>query len=86
MPTNDDRADWAEEALRQFAETTGMIKSGDWEHNPESVVSDFLVDLRHYCKRKDIDFDKLAAGSASCFKEEVAEEADGEDEDNEDVE
>lgn len=41
---NDERADWAEEALAVFMESTGS-DSGD-------AISDLIADLRHLCDRQ----------------------------------
>lgn len=43
-PTNDDRAAWAEEALRAFCLATGVDTT-------ENAVSDLIADLGHWCDR-----------------------------------
>lgn len=58
MPNNRNRAQWAETALRAFARQTGQLTGGDWEYDRESVITDLIADLMHYCEAKGIDFDE----------------------------
>lgn len=43
-PNNDDRAQWAEEALRAFCIATGVDTT-------ETAVGDLIADLGHWCDR-----------------------------------
>lgn len=45
---NDDRAQWADEALRRFMAVTGTDR--------EDALSDFLCDALHWCDREGFDF------------------------------
>lgn len=74
-PTNHDRANWAHESIQLFAENTGMDKSGDDE---ETAFRDLMVNMRHWCAEREIDFEDAVEGSREVFEEEVAEE-EGED-------
>ena len=54
-PDNNDRANWAEEALMVFTATTG----GQLHLERDDMVADLLCDLGHYCDRHKLDFDAL---------------------------
>lgn len=52
---NDNRSQWAEDALVAFMASTGTEK--------EDAVADLLADLMHYCDRHAFDFEaELAQG------------------------
>jgi hypothetical protein len=70
-PTNEDRANWADESIQLFARNTGLDDSGD---DDETAFKDLLADMRHWCAQRGIDFDDLAEGSREVYGEEVAEE------------
>jgi len=46
---NDNRAQWAEDAIVAFVARTGSEK--------EDALADLLADLMHYCDRNDLDFE-----------------------------
>ena len=46
-PSVADRSLWAELAVASFASVTGLY--GDLEGDPETVLSDLLADLMHWC-------------------------------------
>jgi len=74
-PTNGDRADWAEEALRTFGQLTRQdehIGSGE-KALIEEIVGDFLADLMHYCCREGVSFDALLENGRMHHDEEVEE-------------
>ncbi len=73
-PSNNDRAEAAETGLLAFAEETGLISDRNHEE-PETIISDFLCNLRHYCRRENIDVEKIFAESKDSFEEELEEEA-----------
>ena len=70
-PTNEDRANWANESIQLFARNVGLDRSGD---DDETAFKDLLADMRHWCDQRGIDFDALAEGSREGYEEEVAEE------------
>lgn len=63
---NDDRAQWADVALRVFRDQAGT-DYGD-------VAADFLCDLMHWCDRNDFDFKKELENGIDMYEEETAEE------------
>lgn len=50
---NNDRAEWADEAIRTFASTTNMDSAGE---DDQTILTDLLGDLMHWCDRAGIDF------------------------------
>lgn len=52
MPSNSERAAWAQAALAAFAAKTGQDK-GDLQHDKRSVIVDLLCDLMHLCEREE---------------------------------
>jgi hypothetical protein len=52
---NDERADWAGEALAAFARVTRMDSAGE---DAATILSDLLGDLLHWCDRHDLDFEE----------------------------
>lgn len=73
-PTNEDRAEWAMEALRTFAKRTGQDESGDLKHEQESVLSDLLCDLMHLSDRDGLNFYLALQNGQGNYREEKAEE------------
>jgi hypothetical protein len=71
-PTNEDRAEWAAEAVKAFARRTGQDKSGDLKHEPELVLADLLCDLMHYADRDRLNFYLALQNGQSNFREEKA--------------
>ena len=69
--TNENRADWADHAMRAFAHTTGMDHAGE---DQETVLQDLLADLMHLCDRDGMDFERAASSARSCCQEELEEE------------
>lgn len=67
---NDDRAEWAGQALEEFARITGM----SMEHDKPEVVGDFLADLHHWCDRNGIDFDDRIRNGAYHYAEDTRDE------------
>ena len=74
-PSNNDRADWAKSALDVFAKETGLISDTN-EETLETIVGDFLCNLRHLCERENIPIDQGWVDSEMMYEEEVEEEAD----------
>lgn len=60
---NNDRADWAEEALITFMACTGT--------DPGDSVADLMADLRHWCDRYDLDFDNELARAQGMYGDET---------------
>jgi hypothetical protein len=70
MPTNDERADWAQQAVDVFADLTGQVN----ESNKTNII-DLLADLMHLCNQTaDLDFLDLVERAALHFDCEVGEE------------
>lgn len=67
-PTNADRAAWAETILQHFAEIVG-------DDEPDTLVSDLLADLMHFCDRDGINFTLCFQRATSYHRDELAEEA-----------
>jgi hypothetical protein len=67
---NDQRADWAEDVLAQFAMATfgePMQDESDWE----AALADLLCDLMHYCDRNGPDFDDALIAARHNYQEET---------------
>lgn len=72
-PTNMHRASWAGEVLVKFAEMTSTRGSAQELHaDPDSVVTDLLCDLMHWCRFNKLDF---AAALRSAFNTHYSAEA-----------
>jgi len=71
-PTNAQRAGWAYTALEAFANETGQLTSGDFEHDMPSVIGDLLANLMHYCEQEKIDFSLCLARGQGHFRHEKA--------------
>lgn len=70
-PSNDDRADWAQQALNKFAEVTRMDTAGE---DTETILGDLLCNLMHLAKREEIDIEAKWLGASVNFEAEVLEE------------
>lgn len=65
---NDDRAEWAENALRTFAEQTGQDPDTDgWQE----ILSDFLANARHFADREALDYTECDSTGAGLYEEET---------------
>ena len=71
MPTNEDRANWADSAICAFALDVGQ----DPEFEIEEIIGDLLADLMHYCNQKGLNFDELLSRGRDHYECEMAEEA-----------
>lgn len=60
---NDERAEWAEEAVNRFVNTTGTDRS--------DALADMLSDIMHWCDRNHTDFDKELERARSYYAEET---------------
>jgi hypothetical protein len=73
-PTNNDRAQWAAQALRNFSTTPEHC--GDLLASPEEIapedVTDLLADLMHLCRRRRLDFAELLESARMNFSAEIA--------------
>lgn len=65
---NDDRAQWAQQAITTFAVTTGM--AGANEENI-TILGDLLADIMHWCDRNDLRFEDVLAHARSHYQEET---------------
>jgi hypothetical protein len=70
-PTNSERADWAEKALKTFAECTRVD-----DEDAQTQVQDLLADLFHLCDRHEVDI-ASALRMGICHYECEREEEDG---------
>lgn len=66
-PSNDERADWAQAAMGEFARITGMDRAGE---DDETIMSDLLCNLMHAAKRSDIEWSVVVARAVSHFEHE----------------
>ena len=66
--TNDLRADRAEGVVRLYAQE--VYPPGHLEADPETVIQDFLTDLRHLCDRRKVDFHDVLQRANSRYAEE----------------
>ena len=64
---NNDRADWAEEAVVEFSRITQA------EHGAQAFC-DLLADMRHLADRWGIDFDKAVERTRNLYEEEIEED------------
>lgn len=60
---NDNRADWANTGLRAFQQRTGT--------DDEDMVADFIADIRHWCDRNGVDFERELARGWEMYEEET---------------
>lgn len=65
-PSNDDRAEWAEESLAVFRNRT----SADLDEGQD--ISDLLADIMHACDRRGEDFSKLLNWAWGNYREETS--------------
>lgn len=68
---NNDRGEWADRALRTFAEVTGMDMAGE---DDETILGDLLADLMHWCDRNAVDFDDMLERARMNYAEETRDE------------
>ena len=66
-PTNDDRADWAEKALKAFQAETGA--------EDEEAIADLVCDLLHLAARRGEDVQTVIFRAQSNYEAEVEEKA-----------
>lgn len=79
-PSNADRALWGAWALVGFADATGQRQ--DVQADPETVLSDLLCDLMHWCDdqktsgglEESIDFESALDRARNYYNEECADE------------
>ncbi len=69
-PSNEKRAEWAEVAIAAFAAEVRM-------HGEESetIITDLLCDLMHFCNLNGIDFQGCVEMAEGNYREELADEA-----------
>ena len=68
-PTNEDRAEWAHQAIETFQAATHMQGEDD-----ATIIGDLLANIMHYCRLNDIDFEARLANGRMHFEAEVEEE------------
>ncbi len=66
MPTNHDRAKWADKAIRTFRKQTGC------DH--EDSLCDLIADLRHWADAQNFDFEAALYRAGHHYEAELAEE------------
>lgn len=67
---NDVRAEWADQAMRRFAEQTNQ----DMEFEADDILGDLLCDLMHWCDRNGVRFESYLNRAESHYEEETQEE------------
>lgn len=67
VPTLRRSATLGEEAVRLYADRTGITFEGD----EETAIADLLADLRHLCNRDGLRFEELVERSQSYYSEEI---------------
>lgn len=70
--TNEERAQWADNAIQLFARETGLDGAGEED---ETKLKDLLADIRHWCDQKGLDYEQINDHSFGVHAEELAEEA-----------
>lgn len=65
---NDDRAEWAQNALDAFASVTSMDTAGE---DAETILTDLLADLMHWSDRNGVKFSNVLACAQSHYCEET---------------
>lgn len=75
LVTNGARAKWAEEGVIAYATACVVQPFQVIKTNPGDVISDLLVDLRHYCDMRGLDFALLNANAGHNYEWEKASEA-----------
>jgi hypothetical protein len=65
---NDNRADWAGLAIHKFAQTTGMDEANE---DNDTILSDMLTDILHWCDRNKVDFDECLSVARSNYVDET---------------
>jgi hypothetical protein len=63
---NDDRAQWAAVALREFQRATGT--------EDDDALSDLLCDLMHWCDRNDCEFEAALSRARMHYDAEITSE------------
>jgi len=58
---NEQRSDWAEEAVMVFAESTGMSRNGELVEDLVTTVGDLICDLMHLAGSQGLDPEELMA-------------------------
>lgn len=64
---NGDRASWAHEAIKTFAD-----QCRSHNEDEETLVSDLVADLMHYCEQNGIEWDGVLARATNHFREECS--------------
>jgi hypothetical protein len=73
VPINTARKEWAEVALKAFAETVGGSLDDD---EVEALVKDLLTDLAHFCDQRGLSFYDIVEDAGRYHRDEVREESD----------
>lgn len=68
---NDDRAQWAENAIEAFAAETGSDRNDGT--GKDDAFHDLLQDMIHWCDRYGVDFDEAVARAKSGYRDETME-------------
>lgn len=65
---NKDRAERAEKSLKAYAPEVGLSPDLD---EPDTMVTDLITDLMHYCDWKEISFNMVLFRAEDHYREEV---------------
>lgn len=91
MITNRDRADWASDALEEFAADTrhysvnldvDAVETDEDRVEAAEILRDLLGDLRHWAERVGVDYDLAAQMGKEMYETEKEEDEPGDDEDD----
>ena len=75
MRTNEERVSDAHQTLSQFS-TLVDGTSAEFQIDPESVLTDLLANLMHYCHEAGLEFSKSVRIASDHYTAELAEEND----------
>lgn len=70
MPTNDDRASWAEDPARLYADVTGL----NYEDEVDNAIGDLIASLLHLADRHGLCPETLLQRAQMHYKHEIEEE------------
>lgn len=70
MPTNDERAEWAKDSCRLYADVTGL----DYDCEVDTAISDLIASLLHLADAQGLCPDTMLQRGQMHYEHEAAEE------------
>lgn len=70
MPANDERAEWAKDSCRLYADATGLTL----EEEVDTAISDLIASLLHYADREGLCPETVLVRAQMHYEHEAAEE------------